>query len=44
MKLHANLQIFVFFQLCEDLFQRAGQNSDPDLTYSVEVKRSRSVH
>ncbi|XP_074555476.1 kinesin-like protein KIF1C isoform X2 [Halichoeres trimaculatus] len=24
-------------QLCEDLFQRTGQNSDPDLTYSVEV-------
>ncbi|XP_014907349.1 kinesin-like protein KIF1C [Poecilia latipinna] len=24
-------------QLCEDLFQRTGQNSDPDLTYSAEV-------
>ncbi|XP_023821547.1 kinesin-like protein KIF1C [Oryzias latipes] len=24
-------------QLCEDLFQRTGENSDPDLTYSVEV-------
>lgn len=24
-------------QLCEDLFQRTGQNTDPDLTYSVEV-------
>ncbi|XP_034534503.1 kinesin-like protein KIF1C, partial [Notolabrus celidotus] len=24
-------------QLCEDLFQRTGHNSDPDLTYSVEV-------
>lgn len=31
-------------QLCEDLFQRAGQNSDPDLTYSVEVSRLISVH
>lgn len=31
-------------QLCEDLFQRAGQNSDPDLTYSVEVSRLLSVH
>uniref|UniRef100_A0A3Q3S0E2 Kinesin family member 1C n=1 Tax=Mastacembelus armatus TaxID=205130 RepID=A0A3Q3S0E2_9TELE len=24
-------------QLCEDLFQRTGENRDPDLTYSVEV-------
>ncbi|XP_028998763.1 kinesin-like protein KIF1C isoform X2 [Betta splendens] len=24
-------------QLCEDLFQRTGENVDPDLTYSVEV-------
>uniref|UniRef100_A0A3Q3GG87 Kinesin-like protein n=1 Tax=Labrus bergylta TaxID=56723 RepID=A0A3Q3GG87_9LABR len=24
-------------QLCEDLFQRTGENTDPDLTYSVEV-------
>ncbi|KAM6960271.1 kinesin-like protein KIF1C [Tautogolabrus adspersus] len=24
-------------QLCEDLFQRTGENIDPDLTYSVEV-------
>uniref|UniRef100_A0A667ZS56 Kinesin family member 1C n=1 Tax=Myripristis murdjan TaxID=586833 RepID=A0A667ZS56_9TELE len=24
-------------QLCEDLFQRTGGNTDPDLTYSVEV-------
>ncbi|XP_037532975.1 kinesin-like protein KIF1C isoform X1 [Nematolebias whitei] len=24
-------------QLCEDLFQRTGHNSDPELTYSVEV-------
>nr|XP_043876648.1 kinesin-like protein KIF1C [Solea senegalensis] len=24
-------------QLCEDLFQRTGENSDPDLNYSVEV-------
>ncbi|KAM9424578.1 kinesin-like protein KIF1C [Pholidichthys leucotaenia] len=24
-------------QLCEDLFQRTNENSDPDLTYSVEV-------
>lgn len=24
-------------QLCEDLFERTGQNQDPDLTYSVEV-------
>ncbi|KAM6909400.1 kinesin-like protein KIF1C [Xenentodon cancila] len=24
-------------QLCEDLFQRTGDNADPDLTYSVEV-------
>ncbi|XP_034020112.1 kinesin-like protein KIF1C isoform X2 [Thalassophryne amazonica] len=24
-------------QLCEDLFQRVSKNSDPDLTYSVEV-------
>uniref|UniRef100_M3ZPG8 Kinesin family member 1C n=1 Tax=Xiphophorus maculatus TaxID=8083 RepID=M3ZPG8_XIPMA len=24
-------------QLCEDLFQRTGQNTDPDLTYSAEV-------
>ncbi|KAM7366681.1 hypothetical protein PAMP_016096 [Pampus punctatissimus] len=24
-------------QLCEDLFQRTGENNDPDLTYSVEV-------
>ncbi|XP_008400640.1 kinesin-like protein KIF1C [Poecilia reticulata] len=24
-------------QLCEDLFQRTGQNMDPDLTYSAEV-------
>ncbi|XP_041635040.1 kinesin-like protein KIF1C isoform X2 [Cheilinus undulatus] len=24
-------------QLCEDLFQRTGENMDPDLTYSVEV-------
>ncbi|KAK5848056.1 hypothetical protein PBY51_005708 [Eleginops maclovinus] len=24
-------------QLCEDLFQRTGQNVDPDLNYSVEV-------
>lgn len=28
------------FQLCEDLFQRTGENSDPDLTYSVEVNSS----
>lgn len=25
-------------QLCEDLFQRTGQNADPDLSYSVEVR------
>ncbi|XP_028262681.1 kinesin-like protein KIF1C isoform X2 [Parambassis ranga] len=24
-------------QLCEDLFERTGENTDPDLTYSVEV-------
>uniref|UniRef100_A0A7N6B9R5 Kinesin motor domain-containing protein n=1 Tax=Anabas testudineus TaxID=64144 RepID=A0A7N6B9R5_ANATE len=24
-------------QLCEELFQRTGENTDPDLTYSVEV-------
>uniref|UniRef100_A0A672ZA19 Kinesin family member 1C n=1 Tax=Sphaeramia orbicularis TaxID=375764 RepID=A0A672ZA19_9TELE len=24
-------------QLCEDLFQRTGENTDPDLNYSVEV-------
>lgn len=31
-------------QLCEDLFQRTGQNTDPDLTYSVEVNSLWSVH
>lgn len=28
---------FLCVQLCEDLFQRTGDNTDPDLTYSVEV-------
>lgn len=31
-------------QLCEDLFQRTGENTDPDLTYSVEVNSLWSVH
>lgn len=29
--------VCVCVQLCEDLFQRTGENTDPDLTYSVEV-------
>lgn len=29
--------LMVCFQLCEDLFSRTGENTDPDLTYSVEV-------
>lgn len=29
--------VCVCVQLCEDLFRRTGENTDPDLTYSVEV-------
>lgn len=36
--------LFLCVQLCEDLFQRTGENNDPDLTYSVEVNSLSSIH